>query len=147
MLNYEGGITQANFQEHHLVDHDMDDVNIASIKATSYYQHIYNSTDNAYCDHVYNTPSNPGSEFASSLNQIAKISKMMGLIGSVTKNDTPCELFSDPIMVKMEELEGHICDILGPEDVAQVKANISAVQATSVKGVNKIQLSKIWVIS
>ena len=26
-------------------------------------------------------------------------------IGSVTKNDTPCEFFSDPIMDQLEELE------------------------------------------
>ena len=35
MLNYDKGITQANHQEHHLVDHDMDDLNISSITATS----------------------------------------------------------------------------------------------------------------
>ena len=33
---------------------------------------------------------------------------MMESIGSVTKNDTPCELFSDTIMGQLEELEGHI---------------------------------------
>ena len=68
---------------------------------------------------------------------------MMVLIGSITKNDTPCELFSGPIMGQLEELEGHICDILGPEALAHIKANISAVQSTRGKGVNKIQLSKI----
>ena len=36
MLKYEGGTTQSNRQEHHLVDHDMDDVNIAYITATAY---------------------------------------------------------------------------------------------------------------
>ena len=46
-------------------------------------------------------------------------------------------------MVQLEKLEGHICDILGPEALSHVKANISAVQATREKGVNKIQLSKI----
>ena len=61
MLNYEGEITQANCQEHHLVDRDMDDVNIASITATSYEQHIYNITDNSYCAQVYNTTSNTDS--------------------------------------------------------------------------------------
>ena len=50
-------------------------------------------------------------------------------------------------MGQLEKLEGHICDILGPEDVAHVRANISAVQATRGKGVNKIHLSKIWVVS
>ena len=47
MLNYEGEITHENHQEYHLVDHEMDDVNIASIKATTYDQHIDKSTDNA----------------------------------------------------------------------------------------------------
>ena len=47
----------------------------------------------------------------------------MASIGSVTKNDTPCELFSDTIIGQLEELEGHICDILGAESVAHVKAN------------------------
>ena len=61
MLNYEGYIIQENFKEHHLLDHDMDDVNIASITATAYEQHIDNITDNSYCAHVYNTPSNPDS--------------------------------------------------------------------------------------
>ena len=97
MLNYEGEITQANCQEHHL-----DDVNISSIIATAYDQHIDNNTDNSYSDHVYNTPSNPGSEFESDLNQRSEISKMMGSICSFTKNDTPCEFFSDPIMVQLE---------------------------------------------
>ena len=78
MLNYEGDITQESCQEHHLVDHEMDDVNIASITDTAYEQHLDNSTDNSYCDHVYNNPSNPGSELASALNQRAEISKMMG---------------------------------------------------------------------
>ena len=67
MLNYEEDITQENCQEHHLVDHEMDDVNISFILATSYYQHIDNSTDNDYCAHVYNTPSKPDSEFTSAL--------------------------------------------------------------------------------
>ena len=61
MLNYKVEITQVNCQEHHLVDHDMDDVNILSITTTAYDQHIDNSTDNDYCDFVYNTPSNPDS--------------------------------------------------------------------------------------
>ena len=43
---------------------------------------------------------------------------MIGLIGSITKIDTPCELFCDPIIGQLEELEGHICDILGPEALA-----------------------------
>ena len=133
MLNCEGEITHENCQEHHLVDHEMDDLNIASITATAYGQHIDNITDNAYFDHVYNTPSNPDSDFASSLNQIFEISKMMVLTGSVTKNDTPGILFSYTIMVQLKELEGHICDILSPEPVAHVKANISAVQATHRK--------------
>ena len=46
MLNYEGDITQESCQEHHLVDHEMDDVNIASITATAYDHHIDNRTDN-----------------------------------------------------------------------------------------------------
>ena len=93
MLKYEGEITKANNQEHHLVDHEMDDVNIASITATTHDQHIDNSTDNAYCARVYNTPSNPDSEFESALNQRYEISKMMVSIGSVTKSDTPCNFF------------------------------------------------------
>ena len=72
---------------------------------------------------------------------------MIGSIGSVTKRNTPCELFSDPIMGQLEELEGHICDILGCEAVAQVKNNINAYKETPGKGVNKIHLSKIWVVS
>ena len=47
MLNYKGDITQAICQEHHLADHDMDDVSIASITDTAYKNHIYNRTDNA----------------------------------------------------------------------------------------------------
>ena len=69
MLNYKGDITQGNCQEHHLVDHDMDNLNIAFIKTTAYDQNIYNITDNAYCAHVYNTPCNPDSAFVSALNQ------------------------------------------------------------------------------
>ena len=125
----------------------MDDVNIASITTTTYDQHIDNSNDNYYCAHVYNIPSNPASEFASALNQRAEISKMMGSIGSITKNDTHCELFSDPIMGQLQELEDHIFDILGPEAVSHIKANTNTVQATCVKGVNKIQLINIWVTS
>ena len=71
----------------------------------------------------------------------------MGLIGSVTKFYTPCVLFSYPIMGQLEELEVYICNILGPEAVAHGKASISSFQATHVKGVNKKQLSKIWVVS
>ena len=69
MLNYKGDITKVNCQEHHLVDHDMDDINSVSIKATAYDQHIDNSTDNDYCDCIYKTPSNPDSLFVSDLNQ------------------------------------------------------------------------------
>ena len=58
---------------------------------------------------------------------------MMGSIGSVTKNDTPCEVFSDPIMGLLEDLEGHISDILGPEDVAYFKANTRSAQETCGK--------------
>ena len=76
----------------------MDDLNIAYITTTAYDYQIDNITDNVYCDHAYNTPSKPDIEFASALNQRAEISKMMGSIGNVTENDTPCELFSDPIM-------------------------------------------------
>ena len=90
MWNYEGEITQENHQEHHLVDHDMDDVNIASITATAYKNHIDNSTDNSYCYHFYNMPSNPVSEFVSAINQRAEISKIMVSVGSVTKSNTPC---------------------------------------------------------
>ena len=147
MLKCEGEITKENCQEHHLVDHETNYLNIASTTTTTYDQHIDNITDNAYCAHVYNTPSNPDSEFESDLNQRSEISKMMGSIFSVTKNDTPCEVFSDPIMVQLEELEGHICDIFCPEAVAHVKANIRAVQETRGKGVNNIQISKIWVVS
>ena len=50
-------------------------------------------------------------------------------------------------MGQINKLESQICDILGPEAVSHVKTNISAVQATRVKGVNKTQLSKIWVVS
>ena len=78
---------------------------------------------------------------------MSEISKMMVLIGSVIEIDTPFELFSNPIMGQLEELEGHICNILGPEAVAHVKANISTVHTTSGKGVNNIQLSNIWFIS
>ena len=69
----------------------MDNVNIASITATAYEQHIDKNNDNAYFDHVSNVPSNPDSEFASAINQRAEISKMMGSIGSITTSDTPCE--------------------------------------------------------
>ena len=79
----------------------MDDVNIAIIIATAYEQHIDNSTDNAYCSHIYNMPSNPDSELVSAINQISEISNMMVSIGSVTKSDTPCELFSDPIIFQL----------------------------------------------
>ena len=130
MLNYEGEITHENRQEHHLVDHEMDDVIIASITATASGQHMDNITDNSYFAHLYNTPSNSDSDFASALNQRFEISKMMGYTGSVTKNDTPCELFSDTIMGQLEELEGHICDILDSKAVFHIKANISAVQKT-----------------
>ena len=71
MLNYKGGIKQENRQEHQLVDHEMDDVNISSITATTYENHIDSNNNNAYCDHVYNIPSNPDSEFASAINQRA----------------------------------------------------------------------------
>ena len=129
------------------MDHEIDYVNIASITATAYDQHIYNSTDNSYCARVYNTLSNPDSEFVSALNQRSEISKMMGSISRVTKNNLSGELFSGPIMGKLEELEGRICDILGPEAVTHVKTNTSAVQGTRRKGVNKIQLINIWVVS
>ena len=69
---------------------------------------------------------------------------MMASIGSLTTNDTPCELFSDTIMGQLQELECHICDILGAEAVAHVKANTNAVRTTRGKGINKIQLRKIW---
>ena len=49
MLNYKGVITQANCQEHHLVYHEMDDVNIASITANLYDQKIDNINYSAYC--------------------------------------------------------------------------------------------------
>ena len=114
MLNYEGDTNQAICQEHHLVDHEIDDVNIESIIAAEYDQNIDNRTDNSYCAHIYNNPSNPNSEFASEINQISEISKMMGLIGTVTKSDTPCELFSDTIIGQLKQLEGYICDILSP---------------------------------
>ena len=65
---------------------------------------MYNITDNAYCAHDYNMTSNPDSEFASDINQRAEISKMMRSIGRVTKSDTPCEFFSDPIIGQLEEL-------------------------------------------
>ena len=107
-VNSEGDITQENHQEHHLVEHEMGDVDIASITSTAYDQHIDISTENSYCTHVYNNPSNPDSEFESDLNQRAKISKMMGSIYSVTKKDTTRELFSDPIMGHLKEIEGQI---------------------------------------
>ena len=66
-VKLQGEITQEKFQEHYLVDHEVDYVNISSITATAYDQHIDNSTNNAYCAHVYNTPSNPYSEFASAI--------------------------------------------------------------------------------
>ena len=147
MLNYEGEITQANRQEHHLVDHDMDDVNIASITDTAYEKHIYNSTYNAYYAHVHNMPSNPDSEIVSAIHERSEISKMMRSIGSITKSDMPCDLFSGTIIGQLEELEGHICDILGPEAVAQVKANNSNAQEICGKAVNKTQLRNIWVVS
>ena len=50
-------------------------------------------------------------------------------------------------MVQLEELEVHIFDILGPEAVDHVKVKIRDVQSTRGKGVNKIQLIKIWVVS
>ena len=129
------------------MDYELDDINIYSITATACEQHIYKSTDNAYCAHAYNTPSNLHSEFASAFNQRSEISKMVVLIGSVTKSDTPYELFSGPIIGQLEELEGHICDILGPEAVAQVKANNSNAQEICGKAVNKTQLRNIWVVS
>ena len=49
-------------------------------------------------------------------------------------------------MSQLEELEGKICDILGPETIDHVKDNISTVQENRGKGFNKIQLSKIWVV-
>ena len=147
MSNYKGEITQENCQDHHLVDHEIDDVNIASIKVTVYEKHIYKSTVNAYCAHIYNIPSDLDSKFAPAIIQRAEISKIMGLIGSVTKSDTPCKLFSNPIIGQLEELEGYIFNILGPEAVAQFKDNISDVQANRGKGVNKNQLSNIWVVS
>ena len=91
----------------------MDYLHISSITDTAYDQHIVNSTDNSYFDHVYNTASNPDGEFTSALNQIAEMSKMMGSISSVNKNYIPYELFSGPIMGQLEELDGHILDILG----------------------------------
>ena len=82
----------------------MDDVNIASIRATTYEDNIDNITDNAYCAHVYNTPSNTDGEFASAINQWAEISNMMGYIGIANKSDKLCELFSDPIIGQLKEL-------------------------------------------
>ena len=70
----------------------------------------------------------------------------MGSIRIITKNDTPCEVFSDPIMGQLEELEGQTFDTLGTEAVAYVKANIIVVQSTRIKGVNNIHLRNIWVV-
>ena len=50
-------------------------------------------------------------------------------------------------MGQLEELEGHIYYILGPEAMSHIKAGISAVYETHGKGVNNIQLSKIWFVS
>ena len=105
----------------------MDDVNIASITATAYENHIDNFTENAYCAHVYDMPSNPDSEFLSAINQRAEISKMIVSIVSIATSDTPSKNISDPIIGHMEKLEYHIFDILGPEAVVQFKANIGAV--------------------
>ena len=80
----------------------MDDVNIASVTASAYDQHIDNSNDSAYCADVYNTRSKPDSKFASAINKRAEISKMMGSIGSVNKSDTPCEFFSDKVIGQLE---------------------------------------------
>ena len=77
LLKYKGDITQVNYQEHHLLDHDMDDVNIVSISATAYKHHIDNSTASAYCAIVYKMPSKTDCEFVSAINQRAEILKMM----------------------------------------------------------------------
>ena len=71
----------------------------------------------------------------------------MGSIGSVTKSDTHCYFFSDPIIVQLEELENQIWNILSTEAVAQAKDNISAVQENHGKGVNNNQLIRILVVS
>ena len=125
----------------------MDDVNIASIIATTYEQHIDNNIENYYGAHVYNMPSNIETEFESVINQRSEISKMMVSISSVTKSDTPYEFFSDPIIGQLEELEGRIYNIFGPEAVAQVKPKIIAVHVTRGNGFNKNNFSKIWVVS
>ena len=80
---------------------------------------------------------------SSVLNVLVIYVSCYGSIGRINKNDTPCEVFSDPIMVQLEELEGRICDILDPEALSHVKANISTVQATRVKETDSIRISKI----
>ena len=93
MWNYEGGSLRKFCEEHHLVDYELDDINIYSITATACEQHIYKSTDNAYCAHAYNTPSNLHSEFASAFNQRSEISKMMWQLVAPLKVICPVNCF------------------------------------------------------
>ena len=147
MLNYEGEITEVERREHHLVDHDFDDADIASVTIEAHDNQVDATISSSFCAISSRKSNIPDDNFVTALNQRTEMSKMMASIGSVSVDDSPCELFSDPIFGQMEDLESAMHELLGDDVINVMKAKLSAVQATRSHGVKKDLLSKLWVVT
>ena len=147
MLNYAGEITEVQRREHHLIDHEMVDATIAAVTVDEYNTNVDSIMDNSFYGIKTNESHIPDNNFAAALNQRTEVSKMMASIGSVTMDDSPCPLFTDPILGQMEDLEESLHSLLGDQMVNKVKANLSAVRATQGDGVKNDRLSKLWVVT
>lgn len=147
MLNYEGEMTDPNKRSHHIINHEFEDPDIATITVSAFEANIDDCHSNSFVAnddqiHVY-----PDEQFCNALEQRTEVSKMMGSIGSTECHCQPCSLFEEPLQGSLNELEHDLSEALGSEVANTIKARINALQATKSRGVDKRYLSKIWLIS
>ena len=147
MLNYEGEITHANRREHHLVDHENEDPQVASISSATFNSVVDTNASEAFCSSKQTHFNSLDYGLSNALGQRAEISKVMGSIGSTAIDSNPCPLFASEDEKCLRQLENQLTEILGIDAVNHVKHTISAVQATRGKGINKHHLSKVWAIN
>ena len=156
MLNYEGELVSDDRRSNLPMSRDDENEDIfelASVSVDEWERQVDVNISSAYVPPVVDLHCDRADSlddsFSEALNLRGDVSKMSGSVGSCNLGiDDQCSLFEGgPMTTTLDNLEESLSSILGPDQLQDVMATISAAEAGKPKGVTPAHLSKLWFVS
>lgn len=160
MLNFEGSINPPSRQTTLLMeteDEAKEVFELASVSIENWSSHI-DATISSSCSSLCHKDTFISSElphhnndtdnFATALCLRGEVSKFGASIGSChTYDHTKCSLFDGPTTTTLDDLESLLASIVDPSNLSEITSVVSAIKASTPKGVVSSDLSKLWLVS